>query len=293
MRTSGITGWVLAVASFFIRDGSTAKKSSGTDGKSVFAIPTDSDGRALIGSGGFASSIEFEGRLYFSAYTSIGSDTDIELYSFGESGPAITCPANVSADLTSGTSVAVTFGTATATDKQGTPVITYSNSSGDAFPAGATTVTATATTTETGKTATCTFKVTVNDKVAPTITCPADVKGESPTATSMVMEYDAATATDNYSSATVTYDIAAGSTFKLAEAVVTETAKDVAAATHCTHMFRPAWAVTQKMAKRSRPGPSPSRRAWWWIRPRRRCRRRPARSPVDCAARSTAPIARR
>ncbi len=87
--------------------------------------------------------------------------------------PAITCPANISVNNTTGQcGAAVTFA---ATETVGSPasVITYSIASGSSFSVGTTTVTATAT--NAVGSSSCTFTVTVNDTQAPVINCPANI----------------------------------------------------------------------------------------------------------------------
>jgi len=91
--------------------------------------------------------------------------------------PAIACPANQAKSTDpSLCSAVVHYATPTATDNC-TPAPTLSlqsgQNSGTAFPKGATTVVWRATDAA-GLTKTCTFRVTVNDNQAPTITCPAN-----------------------------------------------------------------------------------------------------------------------
>ncbi|MBC6994970.1 HYR domain-containing protein [Neolewinella lacunae] len=88
------------------------------------------------------------------------------------SAPVVSCPAPIMLDGNDNCTAVATY-TATATDDCSDNVsITYSQASGTAFPAGETPVVVTATD-ESGKSATCTFTVTVNDITPPVLTCPA------------------------------------------------------------------------------------------------------------------------
>jgi len=87
--------------------------------------------------------------------------------------PAITCPPDVTTGTDSGLCSAsnVPFGTPTASDDVAIASIT--NDAPTVFPKGTTSVTWTATDTS-GNTSTCVQRVTVEDREAPTISCPAD-----------------------------------------------------------------------------------------------------------------------
>ncbi len=136
--------------------------------------------------------------------------------------PVITCPASVVADAMEG-GTPVTYPPATATDAVSTPAITYSQASGTDFPFGVTTVTATATDAASNASS-CTFTVTVADISPPTITCPSDVTAEATSSAGAVVSYPAATATDAYGPATITYSQDSGTTFALGTTQVTATA---------------------------------------------------------------------
>jgi uncharacterized repeat protein (TIGR01451 family) len=82
-----------------------------------------------------------------------------------------------------------------------------------------------------GNTATTTTTLTVADQTAPVISCPTDIVVYLPlnsSDTSMPVSYPAATATDNCSTPTVTYDHASGSVFPVGTTTVTATATDAA-----------------------------------------------------------------
>lgn len=88
--------------------------------------------------------------------------------------PTITCPANITQDNDPDQCGAVVSFTATASDNCPGVSVSYSPASGTFFPAGTTTVTATATDAA-GRTASCSFTVTVVDAQNPTVTCPANI----------------------------------------------------------------------------------------------------------------------
>ncbi len=139
--------------------------------------------------------------------------------------PAITCPPATTINTDAGlcTSTAA-FGTATATDNCGVPIVT--NDAPTAFPIGNTTVTWTATDAA-GNTATCTQVVTVVDAENPVITCPAAITINTDaglcTSTAAIGN---ATATDNCSVPTITNN--APAVFPIGNTTVTWTATDAA-----------------------------------------------------------------
>jgi hypothetical protein len=83
-----------------------------------------------------------------------------------------------------------------------------------------------------GNTATVTTTLTVADQTAPVISCPSNIEVFLPANsadTSMVVNYPAATATDNCSaSPTITYSHPSGSVFPVGTTTVTATATDAA-----------------------------------------------------------------
>jgi ELWxxDGT repeat protein len=146
--------------------------------------------------------------------------------------PLLTCPSDVSMISPTQAGIAVTYGTATATDPDsgGTPTVTYSKASGQVFPIGGTIVTTTARDAA-GNTSQCSFLVSVNlDSTPPVLTCPNDVAVISPTQAGVVVTYGTATATDPDSGGTptVTYSKASGQLFPIGPTIVTTTAKDAA-----------------------------------------------------------------
>jgi uncharacterized repeat protein (TIGR01451 family) len=82
-----------------------------------------------------------------------------------------------------------------------------------------------------GNTTIVTTTLTVADQTAPAISCPTDIVVYLPLNvpdTSMAVNYPAATASDNCSTPTVTYDHASGSVFSVGTTTVTATATDAA-----------------------------------------------------------------
>jgi len=89
--------------------------------------------------------------------------------------PTITCPDDITQDNDLGQcSAVVTWATPTASDNCEVASVVCAPPSGSTFPVGESTVTCTATDVN-GHTKECSFKVTVKDNEAPTITCPADL----------------------------------------------------------------------------------------------------------------------
>jgi hypothetical protein len=154
--------------------------------------------------------------------------------------PTITAPADVTLLTGPGaTSCGVTvsdldatLGTAATGDNcLGTVTVARGNvPAGNVFPLGDTIVSYTATDAIGNSSAPVTQKVTVVDNTAPTISCPANLTVNLPlnsTATSMVVNYPAATASDNCPGAIgITYSQATGTVFPVGPTTVTATATD-------------------------------------------------------------------
>ncbi|HUR57858.1 MAG TPA: HYR domain-containing protein [Opitutaceae bacterium] len=139
--------------------------------------------------------------------------------------PAITVPANVTAEATSSNGATVTYANATATDAVGVTSLTYSAASGSTFAVGTTAVTVTARD-RAGHATTESFTVTVRDTTAPAVTVPANITAEATSASGAAVVYSAATATDAVGVTSLTYSAASGSTFALGTTTVTVTARD-------------------------------------------------------------------
>jgi hypothetical protein len=145
--------------------------------------------------------------------------------------PTLTCPANRTVNVAAGQCGAmVTYAHATSSDNCSSTV-TYSQASGTFYPVGTTTITATATD-PSGNTTTCTFTVRVIDNIAPMITCLGAITvGTDAGSCQAVVTYVPATATDNCSVASVTYNRASGSVFNLGTTQVRATATDASGRT--------------------------------------------------------------
>jgi MYXO-CTERM domain-containing protein len=143
--------------------------------------------------------------------------------------PTLTCPANLTREATGPSGATVTYPPATASDAiTSSPQVSYSHASGTAFALGTTQVTVKARDSS-GNEATCGFSITVQDTVAPTLSCPADLTVEATSASGTPVTYPAATASDTVTpSPALSYSHASGSTFPLGNTLVTVTATDTA-----------------------------------------------------------------
>lgn len=141
--------------------------------------------------------------------------------------PALTVPANVTAEATSANGAIVSYPAATAIDAVGVAAIAYSQNSGTQFPLGSTTVNVSAKDAA-NNTSAGSFTVTVKDTTAPALSVPANITTEATSAAGAAVSYPAATATDAVGVASLTYSAASGSTFALGANTVTVTAKDAA-----------------------------------------------------------------
>ncbi|EDM43848.1 hyalin repeat protein [unidentified eubacterium SCB49] len=147
--------------------------------------------------------------------------------------PVITCPSDQTVDVDTDCEFTVPDFTslATATDNCGTPTITQSPAIGTVLSAGTTVITLTADDGN-GQTSECTFTLTVEDNIAPVITCPSDqtVDAEESTMMYELPDYWAtgdATATDNCTDPVITsQDPAAGTLVPVGVQIVTLTATD-------------------------------------------------------------------
>lgn len=108
--------------------------------------------------------------------------------------------------------------------------VTCDHPSGSFFGVGDTTVTCTSTAGPT-----CSFKVTVNDEQAPTISCPADITVNAPSGSCSAVVNFTVTASDNCGIPTVVASPASGSVFPVGTTTVTATATDAAGnSTNCS-----------------------------------------------------------
>ena len=141
--------------------------------------------------------------------------------------PVVTCPSPITMNTTSGACSAVVNFSATATDNcDGSLTPTCTPASGSTFPKGVTTVSCTATDSSSNM-GSCSFTVTVDDGVAPVVTCPSPITtGTAGGLCSAVVNFTA-TATDNCDgSITPTCTPASGSTFPKGVTTVSCTATD-------------------------------------------------------------------
>lgn len=150
--------------------------------------------------------------------------------------PSITCPANITTTVAAGTCAQnVTYASPTHSDNCGTSILSLTSgpASGGSFPAGPTTVTYTAID-PSSNTASCSFTVTVNDNIPPTISCPADFSvNVSAGQCSATVNYATVTANDNCPGVTVarTAGPASGSTVGVGTTTITHVATDAASNT--------------------------------------------------------------
>ncbi|MBI1853274.1 MAG: HYR domain-containing protein, partial [Planctomycetes bacterium] len=139
--------------------------------------------------------------------------------------PAITCPTDITAECTSASGAAVSY-TVTARDKCDLePAIVCSPASGSSFPFGTTEVCCTATDGRQNSSRCC-FHVTVVDRVAPQVHCPADITAECTSASGAAVTFTT-TATDTCDATpTIVCTPASGSNFAFGTTQVCCTATD-------------------------------------------------------------------
>ncbi|MEN9797159.1 MAG: hypothetical protein RL653_855, partial [Pseudomonadota bacterium] len=115
-----------------------------------------------------------------------------------------------------------------AEDAASTPEVVADHASGETFPLGETLVSASSTDARGNKTE-CTFKITVQDTTAPTITCPGTItRTVAMGQTSGVIQWPRPVVNDAVSAPTVTYDKSMQSEFRVGRTTVTATATDAA-----------------------------------------------------------------
>ncbi|NMO19769.1 HYR domain-containing protein [Pyxidicoccus fallax] len=141
--------------------------------------------------------------------------------------PAITCPADVTAEAMSASGANVTYPPATATGT-GTVAVTYSHASGSVFALGGTQVTATARD-ERGRTATCAFAVAVRDTTPPEPGCPiGPIEAEARSGAGADVPLLFRLPRDAVSRASIVSISPSGDAFPLGTTEVTVTARDEA-----------------------------------------------------------------
>lgn len=149
------------------------------------------------------------------------------------SAPVVTAPADTSASADASCQVAVpnyVSGSTASDNCDSTLTVTQSPAAGTLVGLGSHTVTVTATD-DAGNQSADQVVFTVNDTTAPVISCPTSIvvylPPNSPD-TSMAVSYPAATATDNCSTPTISYNYPSGSVFNVGTTTVTATATDAA-----------------------------------------------------------------
>ncbi len=144
--------------------------------------------------------------------------------------PVITCPADIIVDTDPGVCGAVvTWTPPVPTDNCPDELVESTNTPGETFPVGTTTVTYTVTDCG-GNVVTCSFDVTVNDTEDPTIVnCPTDIIVNTDAGVcEAVVNWAVPTAADNCPGETVTSTANSGDTFPLGTTTVTYTVTDAA-----------------------------------------------------------------
>ena len=164
-------------------------------------------------------------------FTATATDTNGNTSEFSAcasvAGPCvITCPSNlVVSTAPNQCGASVTFFPSTSGNCGG---VSCSPPSGSLFPKGVTTVTCTA-----ASGPNCSFTVTVNDTVGPTVTCPANIVSNVPPGqTSAVVNYPPPVVTDNCGVSSTNCSPASGSVFTLGVTTVTCIAIDTANVTN-------------------------------------------------------------
>ncbi|MBI5914487.1 MAG: HYR domain-containing protein [Bacteroidetes bacterium] len=137
------------------------------------------------------------------------------------------CPANVAQDNDlDSCNALITLVAPTASDNCGTVTITNNLPAGNLFPVGSTTVTYTATD-GVGNDVTCQVTVTVNDTLAPVITCPADISQSTDAGDcTAVVTWATPTAVDNCANVTITCTPPSGTAFPVGDSTVVCIAED-------------------------------------------------------------------
>ena len=143
--------------------------------------------------------------------------------------PSIVCPADVVVGTDAGACTAVArYDDPSVSDNCAEAQWSADIASGSIFELGATTVTLSATDAA-GNTQSCTFKVTVVDDEAPSISCPTDISGGTDDGVcSAILTYDGPTFSDNCPGVSWSASSASGSAFALGDTAVELTATDAA-----------------------------------------------------------------
>jgi len=144
--------------------------------------------------------------------------------------PVITCPADITVDTDPGVCGAmVTWTPPVPTDNCPDELVESTNTPGDTFPVGTTTVTYTVTDCG-GNVVTCSFDITVNDTEDPIITdCPTDIIASTDAdLCEAIVNWTVPTTSDNCPSETVNSTATSGDTFPVGTTTVNYTVTDAA-----------------------------------------------------------------
>jgi 6-phosphogluconolactonase (cycloisomerase 2 family) len=143
-----------------------------------------------------------------------------------ENKPTLNCPANIAKSTDPNLCSAVVNFNITAQDNCGSVQVVANPPSGSVFAKGETIVQVTATD-EAGNQSQCSFKVTVTDQQAPTLTCSADiVKNNEPGKCGATVNYQLPSVSDNCLGIDLGCNPQSGSIFPVGTTTVTCTAKD-------------------------------------------------------------------
>lgn len=138
--------------------------------------------------------------------------------------PEIECPADIIVDVKNSCSDIVEFNVEVK-DEDTNVKVSCSPSSGSTFPVGTTTVNCTATDSSENS-ASCSFTVTVQDDVPPSITCPANIVKSTDAGVCAATVQFTPTGQDNCGSVTITSNPPSGTSFPKGVTTVTVTATD-------------------------------------------------------------------
>jgi len=141
--------------------------------------------------------------------------------------PAVTVPADITAEATGPSGAAVSFSASASDIVDGALTPTCSPASGSTFPLGTTSVTCSATDVA-GNTGSASFNVTVVDTTPPVVTVPADITAEATGPSGAAVSFSASASDIVDGALTPTCSPASGSTFPLGTTSVTCSATDAA-----------------------------------------------------------------
>jgi hypothetical protein len=163
--------------------------------------------------------------------------------------PVVTVPTNITTEAAGPSGAVVSFTVSASDLVDGARATTLDHASESTFPIGTTTVNVTAQDTH-GNIGSTSFTVTVRDTTAPVINPHPDVYALAPGLDGVVVNYDAATATEGVSTPTFSYSQDSGTVFPVGTTTVTVNAVDAAhnhaISTHFDVIVHLAGAVSEK-----------------------------------------------